>query len=311
MADTTVDVKGGGLDGAIDSAFDESLDETKGQETSPGVDAAPVGEATPVAQETDPAAHAVEPEESFRLSPEELAAVKADPTLGKLYKSLLRGSTQKYQEIAADRKFLEAVREDPRGVIEMAAQQLGLQLVDPQTQQAATQQQAMVDTVMPRLEGLFGKEAAAALRPVFNDMISQAIKQEIQPLAAETQEFRAHQINEQASSIANSFREKFDVTPDVEEQMMELTMSVQPSPNATPEQFLEFLHTVVTAKQAPAAAAKEMAKRVQKARNSAEPVRGAAPSKPASENRVKPGMSLDDAFNAAWKQAQEELGVKQ
>jgi hypothetical protein len=120
-----------------DSSFAEILDEaipTPAPEAEPEATPEVAPEAAPeaapesgtIVPETDtPAAEpevepAAEPESvvddaaeaALSLTPEELAEIKANPATAKLYKSLMRASTSKFQEISANKRVLQAMRDN-------------------------------------------------------------------------------------------------------------------------------------------------------------------------------------------------------
>jgi len=326
VIDSTFEEAGGTVDNAFDAppetapeaaeeAGEAGGEETPAEEAEAGQEAekASPGEGEEDTAET-PETPETPAEEVLNLTPEEMEALKSSPEGMKLYRSLMRASTQKWQEIAGQKKFLDAVQTNPRAVAEQMAQQLGLQIVDPneptQSSQETTQEAAAeeaVDDVMEDLSKLFGAEGAQALKPVMERMIGNVMQKQIAPIQQTQEQFNQYQAAQQAESVAKTFRAQHpDITPEIEARMMEIAKAIMPAPGATPDQYLSFLYQTATAGQAPKVAAKEVVRRVKAAAQSQEPSRSTAPA-PKKESAVVGGMSIDDAFDAAFEEATAEL----
>lgn len=305
---------------ALDDAFSdevsspepevESTPETPAQDASPeatdGAGDAPEGDGTPEATDEVEAAPEAQddPEDAIlSLSPEELAEIKSNPATAKLYKSLMKASTKKFQEISADKRFLDSIRTNPRAVLESAARNMGLELRDPQAAGTQANSEAVVDDVMQDMVNLFGPELAPAVRPVMERMVQNLVDRQVAPLreAHEQQTLQSYQ--KQAESYASTFRARHpNLSPEVEKKMLEIGQQISPNEGITPDQYLELLYSSATAGNTATNVAKRAAERIKAAQASAEPRRGAAPAKPTTG--VTPEMSLDEAFDAAWAEAQ-------
>lgn len=107
--------------------------------------------------------------ESLLVTPDELKAIKADPTLSKLYRSLNKGYTERSQARAAEvsqakdaLQLVDALRRDPQGTLSQLAQaakvQLGLEKAsDPDVKAEMTE--------------LFGEEVGAKVATALQKLI--------------------------------------------------------------------------------------------------------------------------------------------
>jgi hypothetical protein len=236
------------------------------------------------------------------LSPEDLAEIKSNPATAKLYKSLMRASTAKFQEISADRRLLQAMRDNPRAVIESAAKNMGLTLSDAKAIESTAKQEEVVDEIMVDMVNLFGQELAPAVRPVMEKMIRALVDKEVAPLRAEQAATKTESYQKQAAAHAQTFRAKHEgeLTPAIEAKIMDLGKSIFPAEGTNPLEYLDMLFTVATAGNTAAKVAKVAAERIKVAQTTAEPRRGAAPAKASTVPEITEDMSLDEAFDAAW-----------
>jgi hypothetical protein len=240
------------------------------------------------------------------LTPQELAEIKASPAMSKLYKSLNKGYTQKYQQIAADRQFLEQVRANPKAVLLAAAQNMGLKVIDPEEAGTQAHTEAVVDQTMESMVQLFGPDLAPAVEPVMRRMIQQIVDSQVAPLRQTQEALQQQSYQKQAEAYAGTFRARHsDLTPEVEAKMLEIGKTIYPNEGITPDQYLETLYTIATASGQAQKVAKVAAERIKAAQSGAEPRRGAAPVKTGGKQITK-DMSLDQAFDLAWQQASEE-----
>ena len=282
-------------------------------EAAPAADPAP--EATPEpAPAEQPAPEKDEPEPvvedpaeaALSLSPEELAEIKANPATAKLYKSLMRASTSKFQEISANKRILQAMRDNPRAVIESAAKNMGLVVSEAKNPESEKKQTEVVDEVMTDMVNLFGPELAPTVRPVMERMVKALVDKEVAPIRAGREADQKTAMDNQAKAYATTFRAKHpDLSPEVEARIMEIGKSVFPAEGTDPAAYLEMLHTLATAGNTARDTARVAAARVKAAQEAAEPRRGAAPAAAATP-LITDDMSLDQAFDAAWAAAKAE-----
>jgi hypothetical protein len=265
-------------------------------------------ETAPAEADAEPDSNVIEEasDAALNLGPEELAAIKANPATAKLYKSLMRASTAKFQEISANKRFLDSIRENPRAVIESAARNMGLQLVEHKDTQTEQGQGEVVDEVMDEMVQLFGPELAPAVRPVMERMVRQLVDKEVNPIRQSQEAYKAEQMDRQSKAHAATFRAKHpDISPEIESKMMEIGRSVSPNEGISPVAYLDLLHTLATAGDTASKTAKLAAERIRAAQESAEPRRGSAPATTGGGG-VKDDMTISDAFDAAWAEIKSE-----
>lgn len=126
----------------------------------------------PVTSEDDNAEGEEEEEqESLLVTPEELKAIKADPTLSKLYRSLNKGFTENSQKRAAQVKeaesamqLVQALRSDPKGTLQQLAQLAQVQLGPEKVADADVHQQ---------MTELFGEEVGAKVASAVQKLIDE------------------------------------------------------------------------------------------------------------------------------------------
>jgi hypothetical protein len=249
-------------------------------------------------------------EAALTLTPEELAEIKANPATAKLYKSLMRASTAKFQEISADKRVLQAMRDNPRAVIEAAARNMGLSVVDAKEPAVEQRQEAVVDGVMDDMVNLFGPELAPTIRPVMERLVKSLVDKEVEPIRERHKTDIQEAQDRQSKAHAQTFRAKHpDLSPEVEAKIMTLGKSVFPAEGTDPGAYLDMLYTLATAGNTARATAKVAAERIKTAQTTAEPRRGGAKVTAAPASLITEDMTLDQAFDAAWAQAKSEAGV--
>lgn len=234
-----------------------------------------VQDTTQTSQQTDPAAGATDdtaPEEvsSGLLSQAEYDKVKDDPAAFR--KALLKGFTQKTQQLASDRKELgswatirEAFQEDPLKALKGLAAQFDVEIRDPEkaTAQGTATTQAVTDA---------GDQAVAKLKTVLTKVGLDEIADELSPIIREiaeaaagkaTEPYRSQQeqlIDESAQREANATLEAFgkshpDWKPgnDVDKAMAVLSKKLPVARDEktgkalmTDTEYLEHLHFLAT-----------------------------------------------------------------
>jgi hypothetical protein len=245
-------------------------------------------------------------EAALSLTPEELAEIKSNPATAKLYKSLMRASTSKFQEISANKRVLQAMRDNPRAVIEAAAKNMGLVVSEAKDPATETRQAEVVDDVMADMINLFGPELAPTVRPVMEKLVKALVDKEVAPLREQQASDKKTAQENQAKAHAQTFRAKHaDLSPEVEAKMMEIGKSVFPADGTDPGAYLDMLYTLATAGNTARETAKVAVDRIKAAKVASEPRRGGSPA-PAKAPIVTADMSLDEAFDAAWAAAKAE-----
>ena len=281
-------------------AAPEATPEEKPAEATPEAEPeqAPLADPEPVVD--DPA------EAALSLTPEELSEIKANPATAKLYKSLMRASTSKFQEISANKRVLQAMRDNPRAVIEAAAKNMGLVVSEAKNPESEQKQTEVVDEVMADMVNLFGPELAPTVRPVMERMVKALVDKEVAPIRAGREADQKAAQDTQAKTHAQAFRARHPkMTPEVEARITEIGKTVFPAEGTDPGSYLDMLYTLATAGNTASETAKTAATRIKAAQAAAEPRRGAAPA-PAAASIITDDMSLDQAFDAAWAAAKAE-----
>lgn len=292
------------IDAAFDSAWSEASKESTPKEETPA--ASPADTSTPE-PEPEPKAEAkpddtlIDEDLELAVSREELEAIKKDPVLSKLYKNFQKGATQKFQQIASQKRILEEYSRDPEGFARRLAQHHGLNLAPPPPPTPAGE---AVDEVMEEMTGLFGAEAAKALKPMFEKLVGNVLQKEVAPIKEQQEQMRMLGAAKQAEAVTGTFRAKHqDITPEIEQKMVELGQRFQPAEDIDPGEYLDSLYLLATAGRVKAETSKEVVERMKKAAEVQEPRRSVPSSSVPQTSKVKRGMSFDDAFDAAWDEA--------
>lgn len=280
--------EGGTTEGGGGTLLDEA-DDADGDEGEGEADADKADEDTPrgdVQGETDNEdanpQGAQDPDIFDELSAEEIAAIKADPTLNKLRKSLMRGYSDKTKEHNQLVQLGMAYRRDPQGVLKAIADSLGMAVTPAQQQQAAAAAAAAPPQKDPgvELEELFGPQIGPKVRAVFDKWAEARIGATVAPVQQTlgrvvSQSEAARMYSEEVSFKA---RHK-GITPQIEAEIVALGTSGKIVPgDMSPSEYLDTLYEVVTARQAARAAkaagkqaSTKLAKRIEANRKDREP----------------------------------------
>lgn len=292
--------------------LDEEDEETDEDEESP--DTTTRGDVT--ADETPEDAEA---DDIFdQLTAEELTAIKSDPVLNKLRKSLMKGWQSKTTEHSQLVQLGNAYRQDPVGVLRAMAQQLGLEVraADVKPQAAAPEP----SDPGKELEDLFGEQIGPKVRAVFDKWaearFGQKLTAEVAPmrdaLGRVTSAYEyARMQGEEASFKA---RHK-DLTPQLEAAIVDLGNSGRILPGQmSPQEYLETLYDIASArlarqgqKQGQTQASKRLAQRIEANRRDREPsgVSGRSGNvKPVS--KIPKARSISEALDFAMAELEAE-----
>jgi hypothetical protein len=269
-------------------------------------------------------------EVDLRVTPEELDAINKDPNLKKVYRSMVRGFTEKTSDFAGKRKELEAamdavtaIRADPKkAAMALAAATGGKITYDDGTAPAVpanaapvvTEKAAVVKATELLTEKL-GKEAADALGPVLIEAVKILAGEELSPIkqAMAIQDENAGKIalksavGEFGASIAASGLE-WDET--VEQEMAELVGQVIPGKDMPLPKFLKVLHNTVMANRAEKSTTGRVLVRLRTAAETKEPVQPARTAPTAPVGAITAGMDNKTATALAIESARRELGVR-
>jgi hypothetical protein len=235
------------------------------------------------------------------VTPEQLAAIKANPELNTLYKSLVRGYTKKSMALGQERQIIEAFKRDPDRVLEAIALQRGLEV---RRRDAAPEQRQDPGA---EIEALFGPEAGPHVRQAFEklaDARTTPLKNVLGGVVRQAE--TARMVSEERSFSA---RHEDVLTPEIEAQVVALGDSGRfvPGDDQSPADYLDTLLEIVLAKQATRTAQRTLANRIARNRNDEEPRRGVGSKggvRPTT--RIKPTMSLAQGFEIAQQELENE-----
>jgi hypothetical protein len=314
------------LGSAISSAFDQ-------------VQSAPEADSTPAeAPESQPVEAAAEPTETTekavaapaetpqeeeptgdvlldKLTPEELAAVKQDPRLRKIYAGLMKSYTPKMQALSEQQKLWDALNnpDTKREAVAALARAVGID-VPPSDQPERDKASAVADTISDKWAQVVGPEAAMQLRPLIEETALAAVQGTLKPLQQTAEMWQQDARNRQADAQTTQFRalakEKgWNVDQAVEAKMVEIGQQFLPAKPITTVQegvqHLERLYRLATADTSETETEKRILERMNKAAKSAEPGRGVPSTGREKRSNITKEMSLDQALDVAG----EELGL--
>jgi hypothetical protein len=236
------------------------------------------------------------------VTPEQLAAIKANPELNTLYKSLVRGYTKKSMALGQERQLIEAFKKDPDRVLEAIALQRGLEV----RRRDAAPEQRQPDPGA-EIEALFGPEAGPHVRQAFEklaDARTAPLRNALGGVVRQTETSRM--ITEEQSWQT---RHEDVLTPEIEAEVVKLGNSEKfvPGDDTSPGEYLDTLLEVVLSKQATRTAQRTLANRIARNRNDEEPKRGVGSKggvRPTT--RIRPGMSLAQGFEIAQQELENE-----
>jgi hypothetical protein len=251
------------------------------------------------------------------LTAEEIAAIKADPALNKLRKSLMRGYSAKTQEHSHLVQLGLAYRRDPQGVLKAIADSLGM-TVSPAQAAAAAAAAAAPPVVDPgkELEDLFGPQIGPKVRAVFDKWAEARIGATVAPVQQTLGKVVSQSEAARMQAEENSFKSRHkDVTPQIEAEIVALGQSGKIVPgDMSPAEYLDTLYDVVmarrarqSAKTAGKTASVKLAKRIEANRRDREPsgVSGRGGSVKKVSN-IANARSISEALDMAMKELEDE-----
>jgi len=254
------------------------------------------------------------------LTPEQLKAIKSDPNTLALFKSVMKAYTTGTQNASQALKLVKAFQQNPDAVMAQLAQARGGEYKPPtpkEKKEAADDPDARLAEAVKELEGLFGEKLGPRVRGVFEKWFEARIAPIVSPLKSSLG--RVISQGEQAKMLSeeHSYKQRYGdvLTPEVEDAVVKLGESgeIVPGPESTPSQYLDLLTEIVLSRQGKKKTKSErreaqeaIARRIKKNADDREPAgsSGRAPIKSAS--KVKPTMTLSEAFDAANAELDEE-----
>jgi hypothetical protein len=252
-----------------------------------------------------------EPENPLEaLSAEELAAIKANPATAKLYKTLMRATTKKWQDSAEALRLVDAYRRDPVGVLQAIARANNMEVRQPDSTPRVDPNAAALQQAHARLLELFGDQVGPEVGRILATMVSVATGAQVGPVRDALG--RVVLQGEQARMLSEEQQFKSahrgELTPDIEAEIIKLGNSGEyvPGPTTTPRQYLETLYNIVTARRGRVDAGKRLRDRIRGNASTREPSGVGARAGVASKSKVRPDMSLAEAFEVAARELDEE-----
>lgn len=306
------------LEGALTDAFAEATSGGSAPEAPPAE--APSEAPEPADTPPEPAAAAPEPaaeEETGdvlldKLTPDEIAAIKSDPKLRKVYAGLMKSYTPKMQDIAEKQKLWDALNnpDTRRQATEALARAAGFQIA-PEPVQGQDKAEQVADGISEEWSKVVGPEAAQLLRPLIEKTALMAVQGTLGPLQQSTQALQMDAKSRQAEAQVSQFRtlateKKWNVTPQVEAKMAQLGQQLLPAkPIETVSdgvKHLEMLYRLASSDTAEADMERRILDRMKSAAQSAEPGRGVPSTGREKRTNITREMSLNEALDVAMKE---------
>lgn len=311
------------LASALDQAFE--TERSPGQSTAEPVAEreAPVTET--VAPTTEPATEAVaaKTDEKLeetgdplldRLTPEQIAEIKADPKLRALYKGLMSSYTPKMQALAEQQKLWDALNnpDSRQEAVAALARAVGLQIQPtdaPQREQAA----AAADKISDEWSKVVGPEAAEMLRPLIEKTALAAVQGTLEPMKQAADFVYRDAASRQSEAQVSQFRalaqkEGWELNPQIEAKMAQLGLQYRPAqPIQTVEQgveFMKYLYRMADDGQE-SRIEKRILERMKKASEEAEPGRGVTSTGREKRTNITKDMDLMESLDVAFNEAVE------
>lgn len=294
---------------------DEEGEEVEEEETARTGDV--VGEEEEEEDTTAQPAAGDEPDVFDALTPEEIAAIKADPALNKLRKSLMRGYSAKTSEHNHLVQLGLAYKRDPKAVAQAIADSIGMRLAEKEAAAgAAAAAAAPAADPGSELEALFGPQIGPKVRAVFDKWVEARISPRVAPLEQTVGKVTAESENARMFGEEQAFKARHkDVTPEIEKEIVQLGSSGKIVPgDMTPAEYLETLYEVVMARRARQAAksatkvaATKLARKIDGNRKDREPsgVSGRAGAVK-KVSRIAEAKSISEALDLAMAELESE-----
>ncbi len=306
------------LNNAIDNALDSQIEsesaaapetttetvETAAPETPEGEEVTPEQPAQAQADDDD--------DDSLSVSAEELAQIKANPALAKLYKSMNKNYTQKSMSLAQERQLIDALRnpDTRQDAVRVIATMAGYELAERRKEEPKTTASEVVDQTITELNSVFTPEISAALKPVLENIARNTAKsvleKEVGPLQEATTYLTADANRRQSEAEVKAFKSKYpnQITPEIESKMAALFNELPPSENVDAGKYLDYLYKIVRADVSKTAVTKEVTNRMTQAAARQEPKGNTqtARIKPTGEKR---SMDFNARFDEAFGEARE------
>ena len=241
------------------------------------------------------------------LTPQELSELKSNSSLRKLYKSLHKAATDKFEAIAQDRAIIQSIREDPQLAARTLAKIAGLDISEP-TKKAGPESEA-ADAITQGLADVIGPEAAQALRPVLDGLVNQQVQNALAPVNQKTESLRLHALAVRSDAEVEAFKSKHkgEFDSGIEKKMVELTKKLPAGSDIEPGEYLELIYNLATSGKTKSEAVKAVTQRMTKAAETQEPTTSGPGSKAVKPSLDLRGLSLDEAMDRAVAHARAQM----
>lgn len=311
----------GDLQSAISSAFDEAVESPEPASTTGGETHEPEARETTSEPSTgaetapEPAAAAPQEEESGdvlfdRLTPDQIAKLKATPEGRALHRGLMQSYTAKMQKFAEQEKLWNALNspETQKQAVEALARSVGLD-IKPTDQPQRDQAAAVADSISDEWSKVVGPEAATLLRPLIEKTALAAVQGTLQPLQKASEYLQMDARSRQAEAQVSQFRAScqkngWEITPQIEAKMAELGQQILPAQAIESVdqgvKHLERLYRLATADGAEAAMEKRILERMKTNQTATEPSRGVPSTGREKRSNITKDMGLMEAMDVAF-----------
>src|SRR3990172_8829629 len=270
---------------SLDSAADEIEAEAGGvvsEEAGDDEDAPETAEADEDEDEDEPEEEPedLSPELIESLTDEDREAIKANPAMAKLQKSLLRAYTQKTMKLAAYNRIIKGLQDSPDETLAMLAAGRGLTITKP-----AASEEPAVDKARAAAKAevvrLFGEEHADAVLGLIEKVADIKTESAVAPLKQAAANLIQRQAAAEVVTATSAFTRahRQEITDDVERGMVALGQELLqkgmgPGPETNREAYMEMLLEVTLARQGKSKTSARLAERTRRNTEEAEPRHG-------------------------------------
>jgi hypothetical protein len=199
------------------------------------------------------------------LTEEQVAAVKADPNLSKIYNLLNKGWTQKTQKLSAAERMRVEFERDPHAAIKVLAERAGYDITRrgsaPDTKvDGAPAAEPDQELEAALTEALGDANAAKTLAPALQKVIDKRLG----PVAEKAENLVVQAAIQEAEAITEAFAAAHPDYKDVEPQMAEMSMKLKPGEGMGTTEYLNLLYNAVKGAGADGDAIKKVITRMSK-----------------------------------------------
>ena len=236
------------------------------------------------------------PELIESLTDEDREAIKANPAVAKLQKSLLRAYTQKTMKLAAYNRIIKGLQDSPDETLAMLAAGRGLMITKPAASEEPAVDKARA-AAKAEVARLFGEEHADAVLGLIEKVADIKTESAVAPLKQAAANLIQRQAAAEVVTATSAFTRahRQEITDDVERGMVALGQELLqkgmgPGPETNREAYMEMLLEVTLARQGKSKTSARLAERTRRNTEEAEPRHGVG-----SRAAVKPKSKVDDA----------------